>query len=200
MKLYWCPKTRSIRILWLMEESGLPYERVQIDIRNPKHKDDPAFRRISPMGKVPAFEDGAVRLWDSGAIAAYVADQYPDTKLAIPIGDPERGAYLQWLMFTNSVVEPAMGEKFANIPSNPSQYGWGSWDLMLETFRSAVEKGPFLFGERFTAADVLLGMSAHYMRQFGMLTEDPILFAYADRCVARPAFQRASALEAEASA
>jgi glutathione S-transferase len=201
MKLYWCPKTRAIRILWLMEETGLPYQRIQLDIRDPEAKNDPAFRAISPMGKVPGFEDGSVRLWDSGAIAAYVADQYPETKLGFPIGDPNRGAYLQWLMFTNSVVEPAMGEKFAKIPSNPSQYGWGSWDLMLTTFRNAVESGgPFLFGERFTAADVLMGLSAHYMRSFGMLTEDPILFAYADRCIERPAYKRAAELEAKASA
>ena len=60
------------------------------------------------MGKVPAFEDGATRLWDSGAIAAYVGDQYPETGLAPPIGHPDRGRYLQWLMYTNAVVEPAI--------------------------------------------------------------------------------------------
>ncbi|MCA9595999.1 MAG: glutathione S-transferase [Myxococcales bacterium] len=196
MKLYWCPKTRSLRILWLMEESGLPYERVVQNIRDAEAKNDPAFRAISPMGKVPAFEDGPVRLWDSGAIATYLADQYPETKLGISVGDPNRGAYLQWLMFTNSVVEPAMGEKFANLPSNPSSYGWGSWDLMLEVFRAGVEKGPFLFGEHFTGADVLMGMSAQYMREFGMLKDDPVLFGYAARCIERPAYKRAIELEA----
>ena len=198
MKLYWCPKTRSIRILWLLEETGLSYERLQIDIHNPKHKNDPDLRHISPINKMPAFEDGPVRLWDSGAITTYVADQYPEAGLAIEIGEPERGAYLQWILFTNSVIEPAMGEKFGKLPSNPSQYGWGGWDQMLTAFRSGVEKGPWVLGDRFTAADVLLGMSAHYLRQFGALTDDPILFSYADRCAARPAFQRMLALEAAA--
>lgn len=196
MKLYWCPKTRAVRILWLLEESGLPYKQAQIDISDPAAKADPALRAISPMGKVPAFEDGETRLWDSGAIAVYLADQYPETQLAPPIGHPQRGAYLQWLMYTNSVIEPAMGERFNNIPSDPSKYGWGSWELMLATFRQGLKPGPWILGGQFSAADVLLGMSAFYLRAFQMLKDDPVLFAYADRCAKRPAFQRAMALDA----
>lgn len=196
MKLYWCPRSRSTRILWLLEETGLPYERALIDIRDPAAKSDPAFRAVSPMGKVPAFEDGPTRLWDSGAIAVYVGDQYPQTGLAPAIGDPDRGAYLQWVMYTNAVLEPAMGEKVAQLPANPGQYGWGSWDLMLSTLRKGVERGPWILGDRFTTADVLLGSGVRFMRDFKLLTDDPVLFAYADRCTARPACQRAGAIEA----
>jgi glutathione S-transferase len=103
-----------------------------------------------------------------------------------------------WLMYTNSVIEPAMGEKAAGMPKNPVTYGWGSWEQMLATLRTAVGRGPWILGERFCAADVLLGMSCYFMRQFNMITEEPVLFAYADRCAARPAFQRAYALEAQA--
>jgi glutathione S-transferase len=195
MKLYWSPRSRSVRILWLLEEAGLPYERVRIDLRDPAAKADPAFRAISPMGKVPAFEDGPARLWDSGAIAVYIGDQYPETGLAPAVGHPDRGAYLQWVMYTNAAIEPAMCEKFANLPSNPSQYGWGSWDLMLSTLRKGLEKGPWILGDRFSAADVLLGSSAMFMRDFKMLTDDPVLFDYADRCAARPAHQRSAALQ-----
>jgi glutathione S-transferase len=155
MKLYWCERTRAVRAVWMMEELGVPYERVRIDIRNEQSRADPAFRVASPMGKVPALEDGAVRIWDSGAICAYLADQYPT-------------------------------------------YGWGSWEQMLATLRTAVARGPWILGERFSAADVLLGMSCSFMRQFKMITDEPELFAYADRCAARPAFQRAYALEAQA--
>ena len=154
MKLYWCPKTRSLRALWLLEEAGVAYERVLIDIRSDSAKSDPAFRRASPMGKVPALEDGAVRIWDSGAICAYVADQYPAQGLAPPVGSPLRGAYLQWLMYTNAVIEPAMAEKFAKLPSNPTAYGWGSFELMLRTLRAALEGGPWILGERFSAAGI----------------------------------------------
>jgi glutathione S-transferase len=197
MKLYWCPQTRAMRAAWMMEELGVPYERVRIDIRNPQSREDPAFRAASPMGKVPALEDGSVRIWDSGAICAYLADQYPKAQLAPPIGHPDRGAYLMWLMYTNSVVEPAMGEKAAKLPPNTAQYGWGSFEQMLQTLRTGIERGPWILGERFCAADVLLGMSCYFMRAFKMITDEPILFAYADRCAARPAFQRALALESQ---
>jgi glutathione S-transferase len=142
MRLYWCAQTRAFRIAWLLEEAAVPYERVAINIRDPASTVDPRFRSASPMGKVPALEDGAVRLWDSGAICAYVADQYSQSGLAPPIGNADRGAYLQWLMFNNSVIEPAMGEKFGGLPANSSRNGWGSWDQMLETLRSRLATGP----------------------------------------------------------
>jgi glutathione S-transferase len=124
MKLYWCERTRAVRAVWMMEELGVPYERVRIDIRDEQSRANPAFRAASPMGKVPALEDGAVRIWDSGAICAYLADQYPAAQLAPAIGSPDRGAYLMWLMYTNSVIEPAMGEKFAGLKPNSVSYGW----------------------------------------------------------------------------
>jgi glutathione S-transferase len=179
-----------------LEEAGIPYDRIQIDIRDAASKANPSLRAASPMGKVPAIEDGAVRMWDSGAISAYVADQYPANKLAPPIGDPQRGAYLMWLMYTNAVIEPAMSEKFANLQPNPVQYGWGSWDQMLTTLRSGIDRGPWILGERFSAADVLLGMSCHFLQQFKMIGAEPTLSAYVSRCAARPAFQRAMAIEA----
>jgi glutathione S-transferase len=196
MKLFWSPKTRSLRVVWMLEEAGIPYDRVKIDIRDDASKANPELRAASPMGKVPAIQDGPVRIWDSGAICAYLADQYPANKLAPAIGDPQRGAYLMWLMFTNSVIEPSMAEKFAKLPSNPISFGWGSWDQMLVTLRSGLERGPWILGERFSAADVLLGMACIFLRQFKMIGEEPILDAYAARCSARAALQRALAIEA----
>ena len=195
MKLYWCPKTRAIRALWMLEELGVPFERVFIDIRDAKAKADPAFRAASPMGKVPALEDGATRLCDSGAICAYLADQYPKAGLAPAIGDPQRGAYLQWLMFTNTVIEPAMAEKFSNSPVSSVAHGWGSFPQMLEVLRAGLATGPWVLGERFSAADVMLGTAVTFMRQFKALDNEPVMFAYADRCTARPAFQRAAKVD-----
>jgi glutathione S-transferase len=196
MKLYWNPQTRSVRLLWMLEELGVPYDRVRIDIRDETSKANPAFRAASPMGKVPALEDGSVRMWDSGAMCAYLADQYPAQKLAPPIGDPQRGEYLMWLMFTNSVVEPAMAEKMAQLQPNPSTYGWGSWDQMLTTLRRGLEGGNWILGERFSAADVLLGSTCNFLIQFKMVSDEPFLASYVDRCAERPAWQRAMAIEA----
>ena len=195
MKLYWCPKTRALRALWMVEELGEPYERVRIDIRDPVAKGDPAFRAVSPMGKVPALEDGTTRLWDSGAICAYLADQYPRAGLAPAIGTVDRGRYLQWLLYTNSVIEPAMAEKFSKVPVSALAHGWGSYEQMLEVLRAGVADGPWILGARFSAADVLLGMACHFMQQFKLLDAEPVLTGYADRCRSRPAFQRALALE-----
>src|SRR5580698_11617826 len=169
MKLYWCPKTRAVRALWMLEEAGVPFELVRIDIRDETAKSDPAFREASPLGKVPALVDGAVQINDSGAICAYVADQYPKARLAPAIGDPNRGAYLQWLMFTNSNIEPAMMEKFSKIPPSRSAHGWGDYDSMLATLRAGLQKGPWILGERFCAADVMLGSAVYFLSMFKIL-------------------------------
>lgn len=200
LKLYWCANTRAFRISWLLEElaekTPVPFERVKVDIRDAAAKSDPAFRAVSPLGKVPAVEDGPVRLTDSGAIALYLADQYPAAGLAPPVGDPARGAYLQWVLYTNSAVEPAMVERFQKFQPNPTAHGYGSFDLMLQGLVGALDgRGPWILGERFSAADVLLGTSVQYLLQFGLVTGQPVLEAYLERCRARPAYQRALAIE-----
>jgi glutathione S-transferase len=197
MKLYWCKNTRAFRIAWLLEESGLKYERVALDLRNPSSKNDPAFRAVSPMGKVPAIEDGPARLNDSGAIAIYVADQYPKAQLGPPVGHPDRARFLQWVTYTNSVIEPAMLEKVAKLESKPTSYGWGSFDLMLGTLRGELEKGEWILGDRFSAADVLIGTAAYFLKQFGLMGDDPVIGPYVARCAARPAWQRAKAFDAD---
>lgn len=197
MKLYWCPQTRAFRISWLLEEAGVAFERVRVDVRDAQSKADAAFRAVSPTGKVPALEDGPARLTDSGAICIYVADQYPQSRLGPPVGDPQRGAFLQWVTFTNSALEPAMVEKFQKFEPNPSAHGYGSFDQMLTTFRDGVANsgGDWILGTRFSAADVLLGTGAQWLQRFGLVENEPALAAYVERCAARPAFQRAQALE-----
>ncbi len=195
IKLYWWPRTRAVRAAWMLEELGQPYQRIPINIRDDSAKTDARFLAVSPMGKVPAVEDGPTRLCDSGAICAYLADQYPQAGLAPAIGHPDRGAYLQWLMFTNSVIEPAMGEKMGGLAANPAAYGWGGFDRMLTMLRAGLAAGQWILGQRFSAADVLLGTSCHFLRQFKMTGDEPVLWDYADRCTSRPAFQRAMALE-----
>jgi glutathione S-transferase len=195
MKLYWCPRTRAFRAAWMLEELRRPYERAVIDVRDQAARADPDFRAASPMGKVPALVDGAVKLWDSGAICLYLADAYQEAGLGVPIGDPARGAFLQWTLYSNAVIEPAMGEKVGNRPVNTLQNGYGSFDLMIATLVGGLTVGPWILGPRFTAPDVLLGSAVHYMEMFKLLPDNAVLRAYAERCRARPAFQRATAFE-----
>ena len=195
MKLFWCPKTRAARAVWMLEESGVPYERVLVDIHDPDREDDPEFLIASPMGKVPALADGDVRMSDSAAICLYVADKYPEANLAPSIDGANRGRFLYWMIFTPGVIEPSMSEKFRGLETNRFQSGWGDFDLMIETLENGLKGGPWLLGERFTAADVMVGSSAVFMRQFEMLPDSKVIGDYADRCVGRPAYQRALAAE-----
>jgi len=197
MRLYWAPRTRSLRILWLLEEVGAPYERVRLDLSAGAQK-SAEFRAINPMAKVPALTEGPVAVAESGAICAYVADRYPDAGLAPAIGDPARGRYLQWLFFSPGCIEPAYLTKSANVSVRPEQAGFGDFDRVFEVLAAAVEPGPWLIGERFTAADVLIGADIHFgMDIFKIVPERPVLRAYVDRCLARPAFQRAKIIETE---
>jgi len=195
MKLFWCPRTRASRAVWLLEETGLPYERVTIDVRDPEARADPSFRAASPMGKVPALEDGEVRMADSAAIALYVADRYAAGELAPAIDDPERGRFLFWMFYSPGAMEPAMAEKMGGWQVSRGSHGWGDFDSMIATLETGLAVGPWLLGERFTAADIMVGSTVVFMRMFGLLPDAPRANAYADRCLGRPAYQRAMAMD-----
>jgi glutathione S-transferase len=195
--LFWCPKTRASRILWLLEELQQPFELRLIDIRKPEARADPDFVAASPMGKVPAIMDrapnGVVHVADSAAIGLYLADRYPAAGLAPAIDDPRRGAYLYWMTYTPGVIEPAMAEKFNNWQVSRASCGWGNFPTMIEVLEKGLAPGPWLLGEQFSAADVLVGSSVYFMKIFGVLPDSPVLAAYAERCLARPAYAKALA-------
>ena len=152
MKLYWAPRTRSLRALWVLEEAGVPYERVKLDLMAGDQK-SADYRAINPMAKVPALTDGPVAVAESGAICAYVAEVAPQAGLAPPLGDPARGRYLQWLFFSPGCIESAFLTKSANIPVRPEMASFGDFDRVFDVLEAAVTKGPWLLGERFSAAD-----------------------------------------------
>lgn len=196
MKLYWAPRSRAFRALWMLEESGLPYERVFIDIRSGA-QDDPAFRRINPMGKVPALTHGAAQLAESAAICTYVADLAPAARLAPAIDAPARGRYLHWLFFSAACMEPAFVQKMTGIAIPRASAGWGSYDDVMEVVDQALTTGPWLLGTDFSAADVMLGTDIWYgIHLLKVVTPTPAMTAYVERCTARPAFRRAQDIEA----
>lgn len=195
MKLFWSKQTRSSRAVWLLEEAGVDYEIEVVDIRSPERKDSDEFRSASPMGKVPALADGDVKMSESAAIALYIADRYSSGILAPALDESSRGKFLYWVMYTPAVIEPAMAEKFNNIEPNRVRSGWGDFDLMIETLEDALQDSTWLLGDQFTAADVLVGSSVLFMRSFNMLPDSNVLNSYADRCLARPAYQKAQSLE-----
>ena len=196
MKLYWAPRSRSFTALWLMEETGQPYERVLTDITTGAQK-APEYLAINPMGKVPALADGDATLAEAAAICAYVAERYPEAKLAPPLGDPRRAKYLYWLFFSPGCIEPSIVQLATKIEMNPVAAGWGEAQRVFDVLDAALSKGPWLLGDSFSAADVMIGSGLHYaVRLFKMVPSRPSFDAYLARCAARPAFQRAEQLAA----
>ena len=198
--LFWCPQTRASRVLWMLEELAEPFEVRLANVRDPDSLDDD-FRRASPMGKVPAIMDeaanGTVYMADSAPVCLYLADRYAQGRLAPAVDDPARGQFLYWMGFTPGAVEPAMMEKFIGFEVSPGSCGWGNYEIVMETLAQGVKEGPWVMGEQFTAADVLLGSSVNFMKQFGLLGEGSALEPYLERCLARPAYQAALAREAD---
>ncbi len=196
IKLYWSPRSRSFSAIWLLEESGLPYERVLTDISTGAQK-TPEYLAINPMGKVPALTDGEAALGEAAAICAYIADRYPEAGLAPAVTDPLRARYLQWLFFSPSCIEPALIQIFTKLEVPPSTAAWGSAAQTFDVLDAALQKGPWILGERFSAADITIGAGLNFaVRIFKMLPSRPSFDAYIERCVARPAFQRAEKIAA----
>jgi glutathione S-transferase len=191
MKLYWSPRTRSFSALWLMEEAGQPYERVLTDISKGAQR-TPEYLAINPMGKVPALQDGEVTLAEAAAICAYVAELYPQAKLAPPVGDRLRAKYLYWLFFGPSCVEPAMVQVATKIELNPTAAGWGNAERVFDVLDAALKQGPWILGENFSAADIVIGSGLNFaVRLFKLIPPRASFDRYVDACTARPAFQRA---------
>ncbi|MBT8132589.1 MAG: glutathione S-transferase family protein [Gammaproteobacteria bacterium] len=195
MKLFWYPRTRSSRTIWLLEEAGVAYDLEKVDLSKAVEQRGDAFLRASPMGKVPAIQDDNVALADSAAIALYIADRYPQNRLAPAIDDPMRGQYLYWMLFSPGSMEPAMAEKVGGWKTNRATHGWGDFDTMISTLEKGLQNGPWILGEQFSAADVMVGSTTGFLRMFDLLPESAVIEAYTDRCQARPGNQKAMQLQ-----
>jgi len=194
MKLYWSPRTRSFTTLWLMEETGVPYERVLIDIHKGSQR-TLEFLAVNPMGKVPALADGDATLAEAAAICAYVAERCPQAKLAPELGDSHRAKYLYWLFFAPSCIEPAIAQIATKMELSSVAAGWGDAQRVFDVLEAALEEGPWILGKQFSAADIAIGSGLNFaVRSFKMVPARPAFDRYLDRCSARPAFERAQAL------
>lgn len=194
MKLYYQPQTRAFTALWMLEELGVPYEIARVDIRAPEHP-TPAYRAINPMGKLPGLEDGANRFGETAAVLLYLAEKFPEKGFAPRPTDPNRGRFLQWLVFSASTMEPAATARMTKTEMPDKTVGWGSYERMAAALEEALTPGPYLFGEGFTAADLYVASSLRYMMMFDMVEKRPAFEAMVARATARPAFARATAVE-----
>jgi glutathione S-transferase len=192
---YHNPRSRSQMVHWMLEEAGAPYRIVPIDFEKGEHK-TPAFLALNPMGKLPTIEHRGVVVTETAAIMAYVADAFPAAGLAPAPGDALRGPYYRWLFFGAGCIEPALLDKMMKRPEveRKSAVGWGSYEDVLATLKQALSNGPYLLGEKFSAADVYVGSELRFAMMFGApdLKGEAVFDDYVARLGARPAARRAT--------
>ena len=194
------PHTRSSGTLALLEELGAPYELQVINMKAGEQR-HPAYLAINPMGKVPAIRHGDALITEQPAVFIYLADLQQNAGLAPALGDPLRGPYLRWMVFYGSCFEPAVVDRsLQRAPAAMSTSPYGDFDSMLKTLTDQLARGPWLLGDTFTAADVLWGTALNWTTQFKLVPELPVIRAYIDRVLARPAMQRAAAKDAAMAA
>jgi glutathione S-transferase len=201
LTLYHSAPSRSSIVRWMLEEVGEPYDLHLLSMQRGDNR-APDYLAVNPMGKVPALKHGDVVITEAAAICTYLADAFPAAGLTVPIGDTRRGPYLKWLFFGPSCVEPAMIDRaFPRAePARRATLGYGDFDTVMDVVARAVAPGPYLLGEQFTAADVVVGATLRWGMVFKLLPERPEFVAYAARLADRPALQRAEAKDRELAA
>jgi glutathione S-transferase len=192
LTLYHASPSRSSVALWVLEEIGQPYDIHKLDLQKGEQLKS-GYLAINPMGKVPALKHKNAIITESAAICTYLADEFPQAKLNVPVGNPQRGVYLKWLFFGPSIFEPAMTDVAfpRKEAANPTALGYRPFDQVLDIMAKAVSKGPYLMGEQFTAADVVLGSGIRYGTMFKLVPERKEFADYIARFSERPALKRA---------
>src|SRR6201994_1616366 len=154
--LYHSPASRAFTAYWMLEELGVPFGVKTIDIRKGEQK-LPAYLKLNPAGKVPTLTDGEVVVSENPAIAIYLADRYGYGTLAPRIDDPDRGAYLKWMVYSSAVVDPVASLHEQKIDLPGFNFSFGAFDNMVQVLAGVLKAQKYLLGDRFTAADVALG-------------------------------------------
>ena len=201
LTLYHAAPSRSSVTLWMLEELGQPYDLKLLSLKQGDNL-KPDYLAINPMGKVPALKHGDTVITELAAICTYLADEFPQAGLSVPIGTPRRGVYLKWLFFGPGCLEPAVIDRAAprKEEARRAMLGYGDFDTTMNVLAKAVEKGPWLMGEQFTAADVVIGANIRWGMIFKMIPERKEFTDYAARIAARLAAQRAEAKDKELAA
>lgn len=187
------PHSRASMTRALLEELGAEYEQCVIDFRRNEQL-SPEYLAINPMGKVPAIRHDGVVVTETVAIFIYLADLFGAAGLAPALDDPDRGPYLRWLVFYAACFEPAVGDRaMKREPAPRAQSPYADYETTVAAIKQALQPGPWLLGERFSAADVLWGNALRFVTGFKVVEATPVIADYIERVMARPAEQRALA-------
>lgn len=195
--LYHMPQTRGGTTLWMSEELGDVCTVKLVNLKNGEGRTK-EFLKLNPMGKVPTLVHKGVIVTEAAAICAHLADAFPAKGLAPATGDPQRGAYYRWMFFAPSCIEPMMLDKLGRVTrENATAAGHGDYDRVMASIGQALSAGPYLLGDKFSAADVVMGSTLNFATLFGAVPNEGAVRAYVDRVKARPAFQSMMAKNAD---
>jgi len=194
------PNTRSSGTRILLEELGAPYELRAVNMKAGEQR-MPAFLAVNPMGKVPAILHRGELVTEQVAIFLYLADLFPQAGLTPARDDRLRGPYLRWIAYYGSSFEPAVVDRALKRDPGPlNMVPYGDYDTMLKTVTDQLAKGPYLLGDRMTAADVLWGTALRWTTMFKLVPEMPVIMDYVKRATGRPAVAKAGELDAKLAA
>jgi glutathione S-transferase len=191
---YHNPMSRGRIVHWMLEEVDAPYEIRLLSLEKGEHK-RPDYLAINPMGKIPAIVHRGVVVTETVAICAYLADAFPQARLAPGTGEPARGTYLRWMFFGCGCMEPALVDRLLARPpvERRSTLAYGSYEDVIGALEKALTPGPYLLGERFSAADVFVASQIGWGLSMKSLDPRPVLVSYAARCTDRAAHRRVMA-------
>ena len=192
--LYTNPMSRGRIARWMLEETGVDYGTVILDYGTTMKAPD--YLAINPMGKVPAIQHGTTVVTETAAICAYLADAFPEARLAPDVAS--RGSYYRWLFYTAGPFEHAVVNHSLGVDTpaeKQATVGYGSYEAVMDCVAYELEKHPFITGNQFTAADVVLGAQIGFGLMFGSIDKRAVFEDYFGRLSARDAWQRANALD-----
>ncbi len=203
MKFYFAPDTRAVRIVWLCEELGLPYEVEMYKLGDPRMR-APEYLEVHPLGRVPAIQDGDVVLCESGAIVEYILARHGGGRFVPETSSPDFAPYLQWLHYAEGMLMPPVNtivvETILLPPDRRNQVNVDRATKLLGRMLGAVDRHmagrEFLAGD-FSGADIMTGHACSVAARLGAdISDKPNVSAYIERLNERPALQRARALGA----
>ncbi len=196
LTLYTNPMSRGRMVRWMLQEVGATYETKIVEYGPPMK--DAAYCAINPMGKVPALSHGDMVVTETAAIIAYLADAFPQAKLAPAPTSPERGTYYRWMFFGAGPYESAVVNRALGVtvpPERAGMVGYGSFEVVMDTLEAQLSKAPYILGEAFSAVDVYLGAQIGFGLRFGSIEKRPVFEAYWQRLAARPAAKAAAQID-----
>jgi glutathione S-transferase len=197
LKFYCAPWSRASGVFWLLEELGQPYEIEIVDIRAPGGVPE-SYREIQPNKKVPAIDHDGTVVTERAAICIHLGDAFPEAGLAPAVGDKARAAYLTWLVYCDSVFDPAVAAKAHRWEYTSNEFSFGLFDDMVANVEKLLSRQPYAAGDAFTAADTQLAGGINFtMNIIKVLPNLPVFRDYVARATDRPAYRRYVAKEIE---